>query len=485
MTRGWTPKYWYSIAQCLLGGVGLALATFVCFRLRVNIAIVGYVYLVLIVFLAQMGSFIGSIVLSILAVGCLAYFFSPPILSFQMDEPEDLLAVIAFLMTSLLVNRLIAQRSRTENALRQSDMYLTEAQRISHTGSFGWKVASGEIIWSEESFRIFEYDQAIKASLELVLKRIHPDDLAVVRERLESASRDGKAWELSHRLLMPDGSIKHVKAAANSVKDASGNLEFIGAVMDVTAARRAEEDLHQARAELARVTRVTMLGELTAAIAHEVNQPLAGLVSSGNACMRWLADAPPDLDAARRSVERMINDGNRASEIISRIRALVKKSPSRREWVNINDTIIGVIELIRTEVQRNRIMLRTEPSIELPLIMGDQVQLQQVVLNLTMNAIEALGDTTQEQRLLSIIAAESGSNGVLVEVRDSGTGLDVMALDRLFDAFWSTKPDGMGMGLAISRAIIEAHGGRLWATPNEPRGAVFHFSLPHDGELVP
>ena len=376
----------------------------------------------------------------------------------------------------------ITEQEQSTEALRRSEEYLAEAQKLSHTGSFGWRVASGEIIWSEETFRIFECDRAMTPTLDLVVQRTHPEDRAVVRQFLERVSQDGGDWVFEHRLLMPAGSVKHLRAVAYAVKDASGELEFVGAVMDITVTRRAEEELHQARTELARVARVTALGELTAAIAHEVNQPLTGLVSSGNACLRWLGGETPNLEAARRAIERMINDGSRASEVVSRIRALVRKSPPRRDWLNMNDAITEVIALIRTEVQRNRISLETELSNDLPLVVGDRIQLQQVILNLVMNAIEAMSGINPPQRKLLVASVKDGSDGVLVEVRDSGAGLDQTALDRLFEAFYTTKPEGMGMGLAISRTIVEAHGGELTAKPNAPQGAIFRFRLPTDGE---
>ena len=249
--------------------------------------------------------------------------------------------------------------------------------------------------------------------------------------------------------------------------------------------QRARKELDQAQTELARVIRVTTLGELTAAIAHEVNQPLTGLVSSGNACLHWLASDPPNLEAARRSVERMINDGSRAGEVIAGIRAMVRKSPSQRGRLNINDVIMEVVTLLSAEIQRNRLSLRTELASDLPLIMGDRVQLQQVILNLMMNAIDAMSQTGQSQRDLSVASVMDGSDAVLVTVRDSGPGLDETALERLFDAFYTTKPDGIGMGLAITQRIVEAHGGQIWATPNTPRGAKFEFRLPTDAPELP
>jgi NO-binding membrane sensor protein with MHYT domain len=241
--------------------------------------------------------------------------------------------------------------------------------------------------------------------------------------------------------------------------------------------KRAEDALRQAQMDLARVTRLITLGELTASIAHEINQPLAGVVSSGNACLRWLAHQPPELEKARLSVERLIKDGNRASEVILRVRALVKGAPQRKTWWNINETILEVIALTRSEAQRSGVSIETHLSSDLPPVLGDRIQLQQVILNLLVNAIEAMSEVDEPRELL-VGSRKHESNSVLVAVRDSGTGLDLGSLDHVFDAFYTTKPDGMGMGLAICRSIIEAHGGRLWATPNDPRGAVFQFSVP-------
>jgi C4-dicarboxylate-specific signal transduction histidine kinase len=251
---------------------------------------------------------------------------------------------------------------------------------------------------------------------------------------------------------------------------------------DITTSREAEAELQRVRTELARVARVTTLGELTAAIAHEVNQPLTGLISSGNACLHWLAANPPNLEAARRSVERMIDDGNRAADVIRRIRDMVRKSPPRKDGFNINDTIMEVLALIRTELSRNDISPRAELSNGLPVVWGDRIQLQQVILNLVMNAIEAMSEVRPTQRKLLIASVKDGSNGVLVRIQDSGIGLDGESLDRLFEAFFTTKARGMGMGLAVSQTILEAHGGRLWATPNASHGATFQFTLPANNE---
>jgi PAS domain S-box-containing protein len=368
--------------------------------------------------------------------------------------------------------------------LRRSAAYLAEAQRLSLTGSFGWNISSGELVWSEQSFRIFEYDPATNPSVGWVLDRVHPDDIAVVRETLECAVHDGKDWDLEHRLLMPDGEVKYVHVVARAVRDESDNLEFVGALMDITARKQGEEALRTAQAELAHVTRVTTIGELTASIAHEVNQPLTAIVTNGNACLRWLAAQPPNLEEAREAVERIIKDGHRASEVIARIRALVKKTPPQKEWLDIYEIILEVIALARSEVQRHRVALQTQFSADLPRVHGDRIQLQQVLLNLIMNGIEAMSGVQPEPRELLVQSGNDGSNRVLIAVRDNGIGLDPKHLAHLFDAFYTTKPTGLGMGLAISRSIIEGHGGRIWAEANAPHGAVFQFTLPVEEERV-
>jgi PAS domain S-box-containing protein len=248
-------------------------------------------------------------------------------------------------------------------------------------------------------------------------------------------------------------------------------------IMDITARKQTEEELRKAQAELAHVTRVATLGEMTASIAHEINQPLAAVVNNASACLRWLAGQAPNLEEARQSAAFVIADGHRAGEIISRIRALAKKSPPRKDWLDINETILEVIALARNEVEGNRVALKTQLSDELPLVLGDRIQLQQVILNLVMNGIEAMSAVADRSRDLHIRSRRHESDKVLVEVQDSGIGLEPESLDHLFTAFYTTKPQGMGMGLAISRSIIEAHGGRLWASPNDGPGATFQFTL--------
>lgn len=241
--------------------------------------------------------------------------------------------------------------------------------------------------------------------------------------------------------------------------------------------RQANETLRERDAELTHVTRVMTIGELTASIAHEVNQPLAAIVTNGNACLRWLGGATPNLSEARQAVQRIIKDSYRASEVIARIRTLVKKAPPRNDLVDLNEVIVEVLALAQSEARRNRVSLRRQLKDDLPQVRGDRVQLQQVILNLIINGLEAIAKSKDSTRELHISSDADRENNVVVAVKDSGEGLDAANLERVFDAFYTTKPEGMGMGLAISRTIIESHGGRLWATPNSPKGAVFQFTL--------
>ena len=388
--------------------------------------------------------------------------------------------------------------SCAQEALRRNEVYLAEAQKLSHTGSFAWDISSGKIYWSQETFRIFELEAPAEPTLERIVDRSHPEDRALVRGIIERVTQERKDFDFEHRLLMPNGSVKYLRVVGRPSEDESGRFEFVGAVTDITERKQAEVALQLAQAELAHVARVTTLGELTASIAHEINQPLTAVVNNANAGLRWLSGDSPDLNEAREAIRRIIRDGNRAGDVISRMRALFKKAPATREPFDLNDAIREVVVLTQNEVQRNRVSLQTQLANDLPLILGDRVQLQQVVLNLLINAIEAMSVIGEGRRELLVSSqkvneipnesgaearerqalAEAASSRVLVLVRDSGPGLDPKTLDRLFTAFYTTKPQGLGMGLAISRSIIEAHGGELQATPNDGPGATFRFTLP-------
>jgi signal transduction histidine kinase len=374
--------------------------------------------------------------------------------------------------------------SRAEEALRRNEVYSAEAQKLSHTGSFGWDASSGKIYWSQETFRIFAYEPPTEPTLELILHRTHPQDRALVRRIIDRITQNRKDFDFEHRLLMPDGSVKYIRVVGRPSKEGSGGFEFVGAVTDVTERKQAEEELRQkevslreAQTELAHVSRVTTMGELAASIAHELNQPLTGMVTNAKAGLRWLAGDAPNLDEVREAIHRIIRDGNRAGEVISRIRALFKKARMAKERLDLNEAIEEVVILTQSEMRGKNVALRMELAADLPAVMGDRVQIQQVVMNLILNAIEAMDTVADRDRELVVRTERGEGDEVRVTVRDSGVGFDPLNAQRIFDAFHTTKPGGLGMGLAISRSIIEWHGGRLWAESNDGPGATFQFTL--------
>jgi len=389
--------------------------------------------------------------------------------SLQRDERGVPVAVLE-------TNNDVSERRRAENALRRSEAHLAQAQQLSLTGSFGWEPAKDEILWSAETYRIFEYDPALKPTAAMVLERTHPADREKVGQLLNTAGDGPTKWAAKHRLLMPDGRIKFVSVVAHAEPGDAGKTEFVGAVMDVTAARRAEDDLRQAQQNLAHANRVSTLGEMTASIAHEVSQPIAAIVASAGAASRWLTAG--NMDEVRQSLSRISRDGHRASDVISRIRAMAMKQPPRSDRIDINEAIEEVLALARGEADRSRAEVHVALSRNLPPVSADRVQIQQVLLNLIANALEAMQSEGNGHREVRVSASRDGSGTVVVSVRDSGPGLDDEQLSRVFDAFYTTKTSGIGMGLAICRSIIEAHDGRLWAERGEPKGAVFNFTLP-------
>jgi signal transduction histidine kinase len=370
----------------------------------------------------------------------------------------------------------IAER---KDGLRRSEAFLAEAQRLSLTGSFSWRVSTDEITWSEQLYRIFEFEPGVPVTRELIGTRVHPEDMPSLRGRLERARDAGTDFEHEHRLQMPDRSIKYLHMVAHGIRDEDGRLEYIGAVQDVTARRLSEQALGKAQSELAHVARVSALSTLTASIAHEVNQPLSGIITNASTCLRMLAADPPDLDGARETARRAIRDGNRASEVIARVRTLFTKKELATESVDLNGATREVTALLLGELQRNRVLLQLELADDIPTVTGDRVQLQQVVLNLVRNASDAMAAVDDRPRQLLIRTEEDGDGDrVRVSVRDAGVGVDPQNLTKLLDAFYTTKSDGMGIGLSVSRSIIERHHGRLWAEPNDGPGATFLFSIP-------
>src|SRR5271157_893162 len=501
----------------------------------------------------------------------------------------------------------ITERKRAEEALRRSEAYLAESQRLTHTGSYAYIPGGAILYWSEESLRIWGFDQPQAVlSHEMVRQRIHPDDRGRVGERAEKAVGAKTGWFDEFRIVLPGGTVKHIHAIHHPVFSASGELvEVAGTHVDVTERKRAEEELResetrfrtfvdhagdalfvydieqrtvvdvnretceslgytrqeiigktpmafhpdsyqaemesvteraaagetvsdrhwhrrkdgtmfpvevhttrvlyagrhfllmvardisdrlrgeeqreklrQLEADLAQINRVNMMGELTASIAHEVNQPLSGIVSNASACLRWLAADAPDVEEVREAVRDIVRDGKRAGEVVARIRALTKRAVGPRERLDLNETIREVLALVRDAARRSSVIVRTQFADDLSPVAGDRVQLQQVVLNLVMNAIEAMSSVAERGRELVIATRNVDPDQVQVTVEDSGVGLDPNTKNKIFDSFYTTKPGGMGMGLSISRSILQAHGGRLWATAKDSPGTVFHFTVP-------
>jgi PAS domain S-box-containing protein len=372
----------------------------------------------------------------------------------------------------------LTERKRSEEELRRSEAFLTEAQRLNSTGSFSWHVATDEITWSEQVYRVYQFDPGVALTLDLMASRVHPEDAPMFHEMIDRARRDGTDFEHENRLQMPDHSLKYVHTIAHQIRAHDGQLEYIGAIQDVTQQRLLEEALGKARSELAHMSRVTSLGALTASIAHEVNQPLAGIITNASACVRTLAGDPPNVDGARETVRRIIRDGQRAADVITRLRALFANKGGAIEQVDLNEAAREVLAVSSSELQRGRIIVRTELADDLPPVTGDRVQLQQVVMNLLLNASEAMSRVENRTRQLVIRTERHDDNQVQLSMHDAGVGFERHNLERLFDAFYTTKAGGMGIGLSVSCSIIESHHGRLWAEANDGPGATFSFALP-------
>ena len=374
----------------------------------------------------------------------------------------------------------ISQRKRVEDELRRSEAFLGEAQSLSSTGSFFWRVATDEITWSDELYRIYHLEIGVPVTFELILTRVHPEDVTLYEKMVEEVrgGGGGKDFEWQYRLLMPDHSIKYLHAVAHATRDRDGQLEYIAAIQDVTARRLAEEARDEARSELAHVARVMSLGTLAASIAHEINQPLSGIVTNVSTCLRMLSADPPNMDGARETIRRAIRDGNRASDVITRLRTLYSKKEPSPELMDLNGVTREVTAVSLSDLERSGVMLRYELADDLPPVVGDRIQLQQVILNLLRNAVDAMSTVDDRPRELVISTERTEGNQVRLNVKDSGIGFAPQAAERIFEAFYTTKSDGMGIGLSVSRSIIEAHQGRLWATPNDGPGATFSFAIP-------
>lgn len=371
----------------------------------------------------------------------------------------------------------IEDRKRAEVELRQAYNSFADAQRLSKTGSFITDLVGDDHNWSDESYRIFEFEPGSKVSVQRVRDVIHPDDLPPF-ESMIARAMTGENVTFAFRILTGGGGVKHVRGAAHVVERVAGRPLFVGALQDVTESKIAEEALNDARSELAHVSRVTTMSALTASIAHEVNQPLAGIITNAGTCLRMLDADPANLDGARETARRTIRDANRAADVVARLRALFSKRDFTLEPLDLNEATREVIALSSSDLQRNRVLLQSEFASDLPTIRGDRIQLQQVILNLLRNASDAMVEVHDRPRQVLVKTEPEDRDRVRLIVRDAGVGLTPQTLPYLFDAFYTTKSGGMGIGLFVSRSIIERHQGRLWAELNDGPGTTFGFSIP-------
>ena len=377
----------------------------------------------------------------------------------------------------------IEDRKRAEAQVEQAYLRLAEAQTLSKTGSFITDLVADEHNWSEEAFRIFEFDPTTRVTVQMIRDMVHPDDL-VSFDSVIARGMTGTDVDFVFRIVTPRQAVKHIRGMARVIEQVAGHPLFIGALQDVTQSKVAEEALDKARSELAHVARVTTLNALTASIAHEINQPLSGIITNAGTCLRMLNGDPANVEGARETARRTLRDGNRAADVIKRLRALYSKKQFMSEHVDLNEAIREVAALSLNDLQRNRVILRSELAADLPPVTGDRVQLQQVILNLLRNASDAMAGVHDRPRDLLIRTEREDRDRVRVTVRDAGVGLDRQSMEKLFDAFYTTKSGGLGIGLSVSRSIMERHHGRLWAEPNDGPGATFSFSIPQSPDSV-
>lgn len=585
-------RFWRVAAECLTGAFAIALLTFVCFQLGLNLATTVCLFLIIIVLMSLRASFLSSVVVALVAVASLAYYFSPPDFSLKVDDPFELAAIMVFLTTSAVITHFVSRARKSAEGLREQaglldlthdsifvrdmddvitywnrgaeELYGLPADKaigkithellqtvfptpldeinaelrrtgrwegeLVHTRADGIQavVASRWALRSNahgEPIAVLETNNDItagrQAALELqrqanLLEQAH--DAIVVwefprtivywnrgAEQLYGFSREEAIGQPSHELLHTEhpmltldfeaelkrngewtGELIHTTRDGRKIivesrhvlmHEEEGRLLVLETNRDITDRKRSDDELRRTREDLAHISRVTTMGELTASLAHEVNQPITAAVTNANTCLRWLTRDEPDLEEARAAAARIVKDGTRAADIISRIRMLFRKGTAIRELVDINEVIREMVALLRGEATRYSVSIGTDLSEDLPPVAADRVQLQQVFMNLMLNAIEAMKDVSGGGEL-TIKSQHTEDGQVQISVSDTGVGLPDQQADEIFNAFFTTKPEGTGMGLSISRSIVESHDGRLWVTGNSPRGASFHFTLP-------
>lgn len=373
----------------------------------------------------------------------------------------------------------IEDRKRAASALQRSEAYLAEAQKLSRTGSFVWEFDTGEYFWSDETYRILGVDRSVKPSIALFIERVHPDDRAILNREINRAANGVQNQDYQLRLLLPNGEIKALHVIAHYVKYESGREETVGALMDITETQKSQEALDSAQAALTHASRVATLGELSASIAHEVNQPLAAIVASGEAGLRWLARPEPDVEEVRELTKRVVADARRASEIINRIRAMAARREPERTLLSLDDVIREALLFLRHEVQSRGVTVSHSPELAAPMVLADRTQLQQVIVNLVVNAMQAIAQPGYANRNIVVRTVALDPATLRCTVEDSGPGIEPQHLPRLFESFFTTKDGGMGIGLPICRSVVEAYGGRITADNESAHGgARFSFTLP-------
>jgi C4-dicarboxylate-specific signal transduction histidine kinase len=489
------PKWRPLLVAALPYGVAVLAvlaALMIAFALNAYFSSMAYVSLFLcaILFAAWFGGLGPSVVAMLLAVLCFGYIVFDAKRSLGTDLKE-IPRIVLFSITALFVISVsVAQRRSSEEVQRinsalsaenaerkRTESYLDEAQALSRTGSFGWKAGNTGVFWSKGCWRVLEIDDSDEPSMELMLKRAHVEDRLSLQSALASVAKVEGAMDCEIRWRTSTGSMKRLHIRAHRTKLTSGEDEVVGALMDVTEIRSAHEALQASQASLARASRVATIGEMSASIAHEVNQPLAGIVTNGEAGLRWLDREEPQLGEVRGVMERMICDAIRASEVVQRLYALVRKSSSRRQPLDFNDVVSESAALLQREIQMHRVVLSIELATGSAPVIADRIELQQVIINLMVNGMQAMEPVTDRPRHL-LIRSVVRENEVLVAVQDSGVGLDSASMARLFSPFFTTREGGVGLGLSICRTIIEAHGGRIWASSNDGPGATFQIALP-------
>lgn len=396
--------------------------------------------------------------------------------------PSDALArfLLALMQHFPQLAAIATLQAENDEARERFEVFLAAVQRVSGTGSFSWRASAVEITASEEVYRIFDLDPAMPLTLELLAARIHPDDRRMFHEEIERARAGVVDMDFEPRLRGPDGSVKHLHVMAHGIRNDAGQTEYLGAVHDGTDRRRSQESLGQSQAALTRVGSLTTLGILVPSISSELTQPLTGIMTNVSTCLRMLGADPPGLDGARAAARRALRDVDRARDLITRLRKLGSRKEATFDSLDLNDAIREAIALTSSELQKHRVVLNTELDGELPRVRGVQVQLQQVLLNLLVNALEAMSDVEDRPKHLLIKTERQEGARVCVIVRDAGRGFHPGDAERLFEASYTTKTHGVGIGLFISRTIVELHQGCLWAALNEGHGATFSFSIPHD-----